>query len=575
MKRVVFTLVLLLGSALSLTAQTDYSKMIEVTREYTPTVERAQKLSIAPTAVDTVALRPEARYQITPTPWSTPFSVGKLDHAQLSAARWRNPGMGYLRVGGGWPVSSEADVYLTPLRSRSSTLGFYLNHQGFEDKIKNDMGVRANALSLENSVGLWFESKLSERVDLQVDANYSLDIFTPYGGISTLGEDMSWDGRVRYNDAGVALSLGNDSKELAGVNFRIGGSLNLFGAKDVDNHSFGQRDYSVWGRLGYSREGHSVGVDVRAEGRKGAKELSEYDDFRVILSPSYEFVTERNFLLRLGVSYIYNSSPEGKKIYLLPMADVAYKRFYGFVPYLRVGGDLSDGSYRAQRLMNPYVAGGSWVNNGARLGGRVGANGDLDGVVNYDIFGGYDIYRLYNYSVAVNASSRFMAVARPLNVLYYGANVVLHFGPSLALRGAVRMNDPIAKSFDNESLSALYAGVGIRTMEGDVALQYQYKSKWNVSLGVRMLGEAHSAINIGSIRVSESTGIDKPIVTEDNYVAVTIPSATDLYLNVEYSPKSNFALYLSGGNLLGQQIYDFAFYPLPGVNIKAGVKVNF
>ena len=60
MKRVVFTLVLLLGSALSLTAQTDYSKMIEVTREYTPTVERAQKLSIAPTAVDTVALRPEA-----------------------------------------------------------------------------------------------------------------------------------------------------------------------------------------------------------------------------------------------------------------------------------------------------------------------------------------------------------------------------------------------------------------------------------------------------------------------------------------------------------------------------------
>ena len=483
--------------------------------------------------------------------------------------------MGYLRVGGGWPVSSEADVYLTPLRSRSSTLGFYLNHQGFEDKIKNDMGVRANALSLENSVGLWFESKLSERVDLQVDANYSLDIFTPYGGISTLGEDMSWDGRVRYNDAGVALSLGNDSKELAGVNFRIGGSLNLFGAKDVDNHSFGQRDYSVWGRLGYSREGHSVGVDVRAEGRKGAKELSEYDDFRVILSPSYEFVTERNFLLRLGVSYIYNSSPEGKKIYLLPMADVAYKRFYGFVPYLRVGGDLSDGSYRAQRLMNPYVAGGSWVNNGARLGGRVGANGDLDGVVNYDIFGGYDIYRLYNYSVAVNASSRFMAVARPLNVLYYGANVVLHFGPSLALRGAVRMNDPIAKSFDNESLSALYAGVGIRTMEGDVALQYQYKSKWNVSLGVRMLGEAHSAINIGSIRVSESTGIDKPIVTEDNYVAVTIPSATDLYLNVEYSPKSNFALYLSGGNLLGQQIYDFAFYPLPGVNIKAGVKVNF
>lgn len=577
MKRVLFTLGLLLCGALSLTAQTDYSKMIEVTREYTPTVERAQKLSIAPTAVDTVALRPEARYQITPTPWSTPFSVSKLDHAQLSAARWRNPGLGYLRIGGGYPLSSEADIYLTPLRSRSTTLGFYINHEGFEDKIKNDMGVRADALSLENSAGLWLESKLNDRVDLQIDANYSLDIFTPYGGISALGEEIDWGGRVRYNDAGVVLSLGNDFKEFAGVNFRVGGSFNLFSAKDVDGAAYGQRDYSAWGRLGYSREGHTVGLEVRGEGRKGMKELSEYDDFRVVLSPSYEFVTERNFMLRLSVNYIYNNSPEESKMYLLPMVDIAYKRYYGFIPYLKVDGDLSDGSYRAQRLMNPYVVGGSWVNNGARIGGRVGANGDLGGVVNYDIFTGYDIYRLYNYFVAGDASSRFTAVARPLNVAYYGANVVLHLGSSWALRGAVKINDPIAKSSDNESLSTLYAGVGIRTLEGDVALQYQYKSKWNVTLGARLLGEAQSAINVGGVRASDGEGADRPIVApmEDNYVNVTLPSATDLYLNVEYRPKEKFAVYLSGGNLLGQKIYSFAYYPLPGVNVKAGVKVNF
>ena len=62
---------------------------------------------------------------------------------------------------------------------------------------------------------------------------------------------------------------------------------------------------------------------------------------------------------------------------------------------------------------------------------------------------------------------------------------------------------------------------------------------------------------------------------EDNYVNITLPSATDLYLNVEYRPKEKFAVYLSGANLLGQKIYDFAYYPLPGVNVKAGVKVNF
>ena len=577
MKRVVFTLGLLLCGVVSLSAQTDYSKMIEVTREYTPTVERAQKLSIAPTAVDTVALRPESRYQITPTPWSTPFSVGKLDHAQLSAARWRNPGLGYLQIGGGYPLSSEADIYLTPLRSRSTTLGFYLNHEGFEDKIKNDMGVRADALSLENSAGLWLDSKLSERVDLQADAYYSLDLFTPYGGMSALDEEMSWGGRVRYNDMGLSLSIGNDFKDVVGVNYRFGGSFNLFTATDVDTRKYAQRDYSVWGRVGYSGEGHTVGLEVRAEGRKGLKEVAGYDDFRLMMSPSYEFVTESNFMMRFGVDFIYNSSAEGDKKYILPMVDIAYKRFYGFIPYLKVDGDLSDGSYRAQRLLNPYVAGGSWVNNGARLGGRIGANGDILGAVNYDIFGGYDIYRLYNYFVAVDSSSRFKAIARPLNVAYYGANLSVHLGSSWALRGGVKVNNTIPKESESESLAALYAGVGVRKVEGDVALQYQYQNKWNVALGVRLLGEAQSVVNVGGVRANSDSGADGPIVApmEDNYVNITLPSATDLYLNVEYRPKEKFAVYLSGANLLGQKIYDFAYYPLPGVNVKAGVKVNF
>lgn len=576
MKKLFFTIIVLLGGLTVLSAQTDYSKQIEVTREYTPTVERAHKLSITPSAADTVALQPDTNYSITPTPWSTPFSVGTLAHAQLSAARWRNPGLGYLRVGGGWPLSSEADVYITPLRSRSTNLGFYLNHEGFEDKLKNDMGVRADALSLENEAGMWLTSKLGEELDLEADAGYSLDLFTPYGGYSVGGKEMKWGERVRYGDAHFSLSLGHDFTEVSGLKYRFGGSLNLFSATDTNKNKFAQRDFSVWGRVAYGGMGHRVDLTVRAEGRKGADKLAKYNDFRLVMSPSYEFVTERNFMLRLGADLIFNETMGEQKRYVLPMVDVAFKRFYEFIPYAKIDGTLGDGSYRAQTLMNPYVEGGSWTKNSLRLGGRVGATGDIGGVVNYDVFGGYDIYGLYNYFVATDSSSRFKAVARPVKVAYYGANLSLHLGSSWALRGEVQVNNPKPKSSESASLSALYAGVGLRGLEGDVALHYNYKSKWAVALGARLLGEGCSVVNVGSVP-SGGSGADQPIVTpmEDNYVEAKLPAATDLYLNVEYRPRSKFAVYLSGANLLNQKLYDFIHYPLPGVNVKAGVKVNF
>ncbi len=576
-KKILSTLIIALAPMMFLRAQSDdYSKLIEVSREYQPTVENAEKLSIQPSAVDTVVLRPETRYQITPTLWSTPFSVSRLGHAQLSAAEWHKPGNAYLRVGGGWPLASELDLYVTPVRTRGAALGFYLNHQGFEDKLKNDMEERVSALSLENRAGLFLTARTGERTSLRAEADYSLDLYTPYGGYDYTMQYMSWGERVRYNEGRIALSFGHDFADLSMVNFRFGASALLFSAVDAGGvKGYDQLDYAFFGRVGYGSEGHSVGLDLDVEGRNGLDKLSDYRDFRLMLAPVYEFRTNGNLNLRLGVDFVYDDSPEGSKQYFLPDVDVSYRAAYEFVPYLKLDGEVGDGSYRAQHLRNPYVMAGAWTNNGVRVGGRGGANGTIGGLFSYELYGGYDLYRLYNYFVGVNASSRFDAVASSLNVAYYGGRMELHFSPALTLRGEARANKPIVRKTDDSSEEALYQGNGIRKMEADVSFAYNYRKKLSVALGVRVLGEAQQAMRILRTDEGKEDDASSPILTpmQSYYQAVELPSACDLYFDVEFRPSSRVAFYLHGANLLGQRLYDFIHYPLPGANFMVGVKM--
>lgn len=46
----------------------DLNREMEVTREYEPSVDAASKLGVKPNMVDTVALRPEVDFSVTPRP---------------------------------------------------------------------------------------------------------------------------------------------------------------------------------------------------------------------------------------------------------------------------------------------------------------------------------------------------------------------------------------------------------------------------------------------------------------------------------------------------------------------------
>ena len=64
MKRYIAILIML--CAMPLIASAEVSKHVEVTKKYTPEIGDAQKKDIAPNMVDTITIRPEIDYTITP-----------------------------------------------------------------------------------------------------------------------------------------------------------------------------------------------------------------------------------------------------------------------------------------------------------------------------------------------------------------------------------------------------------------------------------------------------------------------------------------------------------------------------
>ena len=122
-----------------LTAQEDAASItqrIEVTRQYVPELGEAQKLDFPPRMADTVTLKPDISYAITPTPWKSVFDTEPIAPVAISTAEYRHQRPFYLMLGGGYPAQSRLDFYAAFSTPRDIRAGVYANHVGQWAKLR-------------------------------------------------------------------------------------------------------------------------------------------------------------------------------------------------------------------------------------------------------------------------------------------------------------------------------------------------------------------------------------------------------------------------------------------------------
>lgn len=391
----------------------DLNREMEVTREYEPSVDAASKLGVKPNMVDTVALRPEVDFSVTPRPVTQGFGVTPIKPVQVNLDDYRTFGPLYVKAGVGAPLQSVLDAYFSSTQKRDGKWGVYVNHYGSWSDIKNVNGIKTPASQTFNSVGAYGEHRFG-RFGISGEIGYDYDKISRYGYDTTfLVEDPDYDPelwpldrsasglRQNFSTVRGRLVLGHAFEDLSYFNIRFGAE----GAYFQDRFDKKEGDVKAFLDLGKRFGGrHEVTLHVGYDYYKGAGSLKAqyfeevpetvpmYEDRILTIAPLYRLRSGRAEIA-LGVTYVLDNDGFRNESALFPQVEFLWNPAGGgFVPYLRVDGRYRNNGYRATVANNPYVFQGRYGKNTAEYNGRLGIRGGVASSFAYHVWGGYSRY---------------------------------------------------------------------------------------------------------------------------------------------------------------------------------------
>lgn len=578
-------------------SQGGLDRQLEVTREYTPKVGQAEKLAVEPDMVDTVKLRPDVTYSVTPTASPVSFEVEPYAPATVSNAEWDPSHPFYLRAGIGLPLQSTADLYITPRLRAGSVLGLYYNHRGSFSKLRNDAGFKTDAKDMYNGAGI-FGSKQWARYKLEGDLMFSDRRYDMYGtaGPSYFDEDAyEYPRPIEYffasgDDAVIErlrgrIAFGDTFIDLSKFNFRawldLGGAAHAVKQADVN---FGVKVSQMFdgGRQGFEATlSERAAVDLRPE---------HYDDHgnatTVVFAPRY-LLRLGNFRLDAGIDLrlVDNKAYDQHYFNIRPAFDISYNVARGrFVPFVSFSSRMIDGSLGALTLQNPYdgvhgVNTGHQAPTGWSGDMRLGFSGNFGGVFSYRLSGGVSDLDKYHIPVMSQETCNLF-----LPGLYFAAFFPVEFIPAqidgmlFTVGGEIGLHDVggfsarLGANWNRIEIQKSYGREGIKgdlpKYDARLELSYDHKNKFKITAGAHLTGDREFMTEYYYDNIDGWGILDKT-------THISLDPVVDVSLGAEMKVMHDFWVFVEGRNLANQKLYPIPYYRGLGANVMAGIKVVF
>lgn len=576
MKRILFAAALLAALPCSVSAQVE--KRVEVTKAYVPSVESAAKLAVVPDMTDTVKMRPEIDYTITPLSLQTTLATRPIRPATVTYWEFNRPLPFYLKAGAGYPLNSVLDFYASSQNPGTGYVVGYVNHEGRYAKIKNDFGIRNNSTRMLNRIGAAAGKYFGKHI-LEGDLSYENRMYHRYGMYVApdVTSDMAPGAMADYGDANIAVRFGDDFQDLSRVNFEIAirGGLFFDHSEWPDyNDKARQTTLETHAKIARGFGRHRLAAEFGYTRLAGQKAIGLYNQQLIHGRPALRYRgrgsasrSGRRLLPRQGQDRrrgeLHHSfrpaEPEprnGRTLSLfrdgrqcgrqrLPLVDPAES--------LRRRSVLADQEFG--RLQRPFRYRRQYLARKVRLQGvcRIFGPGQPSLLV---------CFRQLCDRRGKNGRRRSHAPGTGRQtVLSFNGEVtwrpVSSFRTELGVHGYIYNDDETklhngAPSFDG-SLSAHYDG---RKISFGAGVYLQSARKWSA--------------------VFENTGTEtapgEPVMQYDTFEA---PFAVDLRVNFDWKVSGRVTLFAEGRNLINRRLYEYPFYPEYGANFTVGVKANF
>ena len=585
MKRYIAIVILL--CAVSLSALAQKSKQVEVTKDYTPEIGAVYKMDVVPNMVDTITLRPEIDYTITPRSFASTLGTHRFKPATATYWEYQRKHPFYLKLGAGYPLNTVGDLYATAHRAGVGYVAGYANHYGQYSKLKYNNGVDGVAykdnrsVQMNNKFGV-LGGKYLGRYTLAGDLFYRMDIYHRY----PLHYEPYKLRKVDFDDVCFNVSFGDSFADYNHLNFKIYASADYFRDKSeqfVEGNNFQQMN--VAGGVALARKitkRSSLSLDVDYSGYYGLQSLKSYKNSIVGAKLLYRYRSGSLLDLNVGAKVYYDNNPADKqktnRWHGFPVMNLSLNigdRGYA-VPYVEVDGELQNNSYSSLAKRNPYIA-VLGEGNGLLQADRVVPNTEL-----YNVRFGLSghtanskfAYRFYaNMSFMRNAVYWYNVNQIFFDVVSANRNIwslcgAIDYRPISELMVTAQVKGSLYNNYaklDETSLAAAMPDV-----EAMLRVRYNHKK---FTLG--MTAEVYGKTKWTNIYDESLFGVESPApATIGQFVA---PTSLNLSLYADWHVNKKCTVFAEGNNLLGDVMptYHWAFYREMGASFIVGVKVQF
>ena len=520
--------------------QAQVEKQVEVSKDYAPTVSTAQKLALVPDMTDTVMMRPEVDYTITPYTFETSLITDRFRPATITYWDYQSSRPLYAHVAMGVPLASEADLYVATHNKDRGYAMAYLNHWGDYRSRHNLLGetVKKNTSEMDSRIGGRAGVFVGPRLlEVDVAADHRLRHRYP-----STGEAIS------FGRGGGTVRFGDDFTDLSRWNFNIeaGGSYFMDNVLDDNFNEASLAGSVALGKLIADR--HTLRLTASYDGVFGGKALSQYRNNIFAVGARYGFETKR-FELMVGADYYYDKVAQSTDLphHLLPYLRVALKSVSeGFVPFIEVDGEVRRNNYENLIYANPYmrVSGAtaealSKQANEVLYNGRAGFGGNVGGgVFAYDLSAELSIANNHLYWYSDGADYLFTDAYQ--HSLRLDGNFVVR--PSGAFSVEARAGVFVWENYDGyySNRPTFNAGATLRydsrKIRAGVSLDYASAIKW--------------------MTLDKEAGHRG----EPQFTYTRTNGTLLLGAEFEWQVKDRLIIYVEGRNLTGSKVYEWLNY---------------
>lgn len=546
MRKLAYIIVLML--ALPAVASAQVAKQVEVSKDYTPSINSAQKLTIVPDMTDTVKMRPDIDYTITPRSYQTSLMTQNFKPATISYWDFKRPRPYYVKAAAGAPLASEADAYISTFNKDKGYAMLYLNHCGDYRKRPTLTGELSDNGRTEMSNRLGGRAGLfagPRQLEFDIYADEQMRHRYP-----TTGE------LIHFGKADAKLRFGDDFTDLSRWNFNIEVAGGLF-TDLYRKEGFNESDLSANVAIAKTIGKHVLRIHAGYDGVFGAKALSDYKSNGLMAGARYGITRER-FEFLLGADYHHDivSNNTDSPHHIFPYLRMTWKNTKkGFVPFVEVDGELNRNNFGTLIYENPFFSPLSTTGeelsklaNESIYNGRIGFGGSL----------GKSVFA-YSLSAELSlADNHIYWYNRGAD--YYFASAYQH---SLRIEGQMKLR-PVGW-FEAE------ANVGVYAWENYDSF-YSNRPNFDFNLDLRYTGRKIMAgLNFGY-----ASGIKWLTMGADSQMTYTQTDGTlKLGLEAEWRINEHWTVYVEGRNLAGSRIYEWLNYYTDSPQGLAGFKFTF